>query len=45
MDSFFYNSKFDQIKAVICISTKQAFKSALLWGWKIFNKKTVLYVL
>ena len=34
-----------EIKDVICISTKLAFNPALLWGWKISNIKTILYVL
>ena len=42
MDSFSSHSKFEfrKMKVVICISTKLAFKPALLWEWKISNLKT-----
>ena len=45
MDSFSYHSKFklSEMTVAICISAKLAFKSALLWGWKI-SKKTVFYI-
>ena len=45
MDSFSYHSKFKlcEMTVAICISAKLAFKSALLWGWKI-SKKTVFYI-
>ena len=33
------------MKVVIYLSAKLAFEPALLWGWKIANIKTVLYVL
>ena len=40
MDSFSYHSKFKlcEMTVAICISAKLAFKSALLWGWKISKK-------
>ena len=41
MDSFSCYCKFlvQKMKVVICISPKLAYKPALLWGWKISNKK------
>ena len=34
-----------KMEVFICIYAKLAFKPALLWGWKISDIKTVLYVL
>ena len=45
MDSFSCHSTFElrKMKVAICINTELAFKSVLLWGWKITNIKTALY--